>query len=57
MAREETASKVDEAIKQFLDVESVPYIRLTGNTKERSKQILDIIGIKDINSEVAGESI
>ncbi|WP_291582011.1 ATP-binding protein [Clostridium sp. UBA6640] len=54
---EETASKVDEAIKQFLDVESVPYIKLTGNTRERAKQMLDIIGIKDATLEVAGESV
>ncbi|WP_010294351.1 ATP-binding protein [Clostridium senegalense] len=43
---EETAQKVDEAIKTFLDVESVPYIELTGCTKDRAKTILSIMDIK-----------
>lgn len=43
---EETAKKVDDAIKNFLDVESVPYIELTGCTKDRAKTILNIMEIK-----------
>ncbi|GAA0126123.1 MULTISPECIES: ATP-binding protein [Clostridium] len=50
---EETAQKVDEAIKTFLDVESVPYIELTGCTKDRAKTILSIM---DIKSQEANEN-
>lgn len=42
---EETALKVDEAIKSFLDAENVSYTTLTGSTKQRAKCIFDIIGL------------
>lgn len=45
---EEAASVIDEAILHFLDTESVPYTKLKGNTKNRAKQILEVLGI---NSE------
>lgn len=43
---EKAATAIDDAILQFLDTESVPYSKLTGNTKERAKQILDVLGIQ-----------
>jgi nicotinamide riboside kinase len=46
---EETAQAIDTAILQFLDNESVPHMKLTGNTKERAKQILETI---DSNSDI-----
>ncbi|MGG7162666.1 ATP/GTP-binding protein [Clostridium ihumii] len=53
---EEMAKKVDEAIKNFLDNESVPYIELTGCTKDRAKNILNIIGMDSTaNREIASE--
>lgn len=53
---EEVAKKVDEAIKNFLDNESVPYIELTGCTKDRAKNILNIIGMDSTaNREIASE--
>ncbi|MCY6356801.1 ATP-binding protein [Clostridium sp. ZS2-4] len=42
---EEIAKDVDEAIKQFLTAENVPFTVVEGSTKERSKKIMDIIGI------------
>lgn len=44
---EDTAKLVDTAIKNFLDSESVPYTVVDGSTKERSKKILEIIGLED----------
>lgn len=46
---ESSALEVDAAIKSFLEAENVTYIEVTGTTKERSKKILDIIGL---NNEV-----
>jgi nicotinamide riboside kinase len=46
---ETSALEVDAAIKSFLVAENVPYIEVTGTTKERSKKILEIIGL---NNEV-----
>lgn len=49
---EETASKVDEAILSFLNAENVNYKVISGNTKERSKKILEEIGFcKELNKE------
>ena len=46
---ESSAQEVDDAIKSFLDAENVPYMEVTGSTKERSKKILDIMGLnKDV---------
>jgi len=48
---EDTARAIDDSILQFLNTESVPHIKLSGNTKERSKQILKVLGInEDINT-------
>jgi len=44
---EDTARAIDDAILQFLNTESVPHIKLCGNTKERSKQILKVLGINE----------
>jgi nicotinamide riboside kinase len=43
---EDTAAKVDNAIKHFLDAENVPYTVLTGCTKERANKIFEIIGLE-----------
>lgn len=43
---ETLAKSIDEAIKQFLDSENVPYTIISGSTKERSDQILEIINKK-----------
>ncbi len=40
---EKIAKSIDEAIKQFLDSECVPYTVISGSTKERSEKILDIV--------------
>ena len=42
---EDTARKVDTAIKHYLDAENVPYIVVEGNTKERSEKILKLMGL------------
>lgn len=42
---EDTAKLVDFAIQQFIDAENVPYKIVEGSTKERSKKILEIIGL------------
>ena len=39
---EEVALKIDEAILNFLNAENIKYVQVTGSTKERAKQILDI---------------
>jgi nicotinamide riboside kinase len=44
---EDAAVEVDDAIKSFLKAENVPYIEVTGTTKERSQKILDIIGLNN----------
>ena len=44
---EKLALAIDDAIKLFLDSEHVKYTVLTGETKERSKQIMSIIGLKE----------
>ena len=36
---------VDKAILGFLDAENVKYSVITGSTKERSEQIMKIVGI------------
>ena len=50
---EETAKLVDAAIKQFLDCENVPYMIIDGSTKERSKKILDVMGLEKIEEQGA----
>lgn len=42
---ESVATAVDTAIKQFLDSENVKYTTIEGSTKDRAKQILEIIGV------------
>lgn len=42
---EEVALKIDEAILNFLNAENIKYVQVTGSTKERAKQILDILDI------------
>lgn len=42
---ENTASRVDEAIKQFLDIENVCYKVVDGPTKERASKILHMLGL------------
>ncbi|MEG1254268.1 hypothetical protein [Clostridium sp.] len=51
---EDIAKAVDKAILSFLDTEAISYTTLTGSTKERAKQILDIL---HINTEVASDTI
>lgn len=43
---ETTAALIDNAIRSFLDAENVPYTIIEGNTKERAKKILNIVGIR-----------
>ena len=42
---EEVAQMVDKAILGFLDAENVKYSVIKGSTKERSEQIMKIVGI------------
>lgn len=44
---ETLAKSIDDAIKQFLDSENIAYTVLTGSTKERAKQIYDVLGLKE----------
>lgn len=44
---ENAAVEVDNAIKSFLEAENVTYMEVTGSTRERSKKILDIIGLNN----------
>lgn len=46
---ENTAIMVDDAIKQFLDAEQVNYSVIDGCTKERSKKIVQHIGLANDN--------
>ena len=43
---EDIAIAVDNAILSFLKTEAISYTPLTGSTKERAKQVLDILNIK-----------
>lgn len=43
---EDIARAVDAAILSFLETESVSFTSITGSTKERAKQILNILNIK-----------
>ena len=45
MARWRSCSNVDKAILGFLDAENVKYSVIKGSTKERSEQIMKIVGI------------
>ncbi|PAB60728.1 AAA family ATPase [Anaeromicrobium sediminis] len=40
---EEVAKEVDEAILSFLKAENVPFIQLSGSTKERAEKLLEIL--------------
>lgn len=42
---EEVAIEVDRAIKQFLDAENVHYMELTGDTRERAREALQIMNL------------
>ncbi|AQM60205.1 MULTISPECIES: AAA family ATPase [Clostridium] len=50
---EELASAIDKAILSFLEAENVKFEIITGSTKERSKKILDIVGLSDIEIKAA----
>ncbi|MEG2916875.1 MAG: ATP-binding protein [Clostridium sp.] len=50
---EDIAIAVDKAILSFLDTEAISYTTLSGSTKERAKQVLDIL---HINAEVASDT-
>ncbi|CEI74082.1 MULTISPECIES: AAA family ATPase [Romboutsia] len=43
---EEIALKIDEAILSFLKAENVNFVEVKGSTKERAKQILELLDIK-----------
>lgn len=43
---ETTAALIDNAIRAFLDAENVPYTVIEGNTKERAKKILNMVGVQ-----------
>ncbi|QEK11784.1 ATP-binding protein [Crassaminicella thermophila] len=42
---EELAKQVDEAILMFLKSENIPYVEITGTTKERAKKVLELLEI------------
>ncbi|WP_027631668.1 AAA family ATPase [Clostridium hydrogeniformans] len=46
---EDMAKDVDSNIKGFLDAERIPYTIVSGETKERSKKILEILDVEDEN--------
>ncbi|MCY6371117.1 ATP-binding protein [Clostridium ganghwense] len=48
---EEIAKKVDEAIKHFLIAENIPFTVIEGSTRERARNIMDIIGLNQIEKE------
>ena len=48
---ETLAKSIDDAIKQFLDSENVPYTIVSGSTKERSEKILEIINLPKEKAE------
>ena len=50
---EELASAIDKAILSFLEAENVKFEIITGSTKERSKKILDIVGLSNIEIKAA----
>ena len=50
---EDLASAIDKAILSFLEAENVKFEIITGSTKERSKKILDIVGLSDIEIKAA----
>ena len=55
---EEVAKAVDKAILGFLDAENVKYSVITGSTKERSEQIMKIVGInKEIVQPVKAKEV
>ncbi|GAA0070313.1 hypothetical protein UT300003_18360 [Clostridium sardiniense] len=50
---EEMAESIDKAILSFLEAENVKFETITGSTKERSKKILEIIGLEDVEVKAA----
>lgn len=50
---EEMAQSIDKAILSFLEAENVKFETITGSTKERSKKILEIIGLEDVEVKAA----
>lgn len=50
---EEMAQSIDKAILSFLEAENVKFETITGSTKERSKKILEIVGLEDIEIKAA----
>ncbi|MGL4914485.1 MAG: AAA family ATPase [Romboutsia sp.] len=43
---EDIALQIDEAILSFLKAENIKYIEVKGSTKERAKQILDLLDVE-----------
>ena len=43
---ENTAVLIDDAIKQFLDAENVDYTVIDGCTKDRSRKIMELVGLE-----------
>ncbi len=50
---EEMAQSIDKAILSFLEAENVKFETITGSTKERSKKILEIVGLEDVEVKAA----
>ena len=42
---EDIALQIDDAILSFLKAENVNYVEVKGSTKERAKQILDLLNV------------
>lgn len=53
---EDLAIAIDTAIKQFIDSEHIPYIELTGDTKERSAKILKTLKLKVKEEKIKKEA-
>ncbi|WBW98761.1 ATP/GTP-binding protein [Oceanirhabdus sp. W0125-5] len=49
---EELAIAIDNAIKQFIDNEKVPYVELTGNTKDRAAEVLEIMQLVNMEENL-----
>ena len=49
---EDIALQIDDAILNFLKSENIDYVEVNGTTKERAKQILDLLDIKYEETEL-----
>jgi nicotinamide riboside kinase len=52
---EDTAIQIDEAILNFLKAENVNFVEVKGSTKERAKQILELMGVEYTETEQLDE--